>query len=543
MPVASNAGVHPSEQRRHPRSKSASPGDVELREQTLLALARRDATDFEATCRAVTEAATVLVGVARASVWRFSGDALVCDDLFLRDEARHAAGQAIRTESSPSYFAAVAQSTSVSVADAHTDARTRELDEWYLKPLGIGAMLDMPIWQGGAARGVVCCEHVGGRRAWTAREERDAARMADLVARSIEASARRSAEERSRIVLDAIPQYIVVVDENGALIDASAAARRALAEEGGTSLAERFEDLEMRDLSGELLAPSELPVERARRGETVVGEIVQVTSRVTGQSRWLRATSAPLGTGPDGRGAVVIYEDVAEEIRIERFKRDLLSTVAHEMRTPTTIARGYAQRLLKMPGRPVDEMRALSAIERATARIGRLAEDLVDLSAITLGRIVLSMQQVTLAAVALRAVELAHASRTHVVRFVPSPAPARVFIDPLRMQRVVGELLENAARWSSSGSEIDVEIRVRAGFAELLVRDRGVAIPEAAQPRIFEPFFRAHAGTPSDASGLGIGLFLAREVVVRQGGTLTFESKEGSGTTFTVRLPLDEEQP
>ena len=290
-------------QRTHSDTPAVGVGfaTTELREQTLLELAKRDATDLEATYKAVTEAASVLVGVARASIWRFATDTLVCDDLFLRDEARHTSGQTLSLSSSPSYFSALSKTLALVARDAPADPRTHELEASYLGPLGIGAMLDTPIWQAGGSWGVLCCEHIGGARRWTAREERDAGRLADLVARSIEASARRATEERSKIILDAIPQFVLVVDEVGTVVEASAIAMRALKEDGGSSFSGRFEDLELRDLAGELLPVAQWPAERARRGDTVHAEIVEISSRITGQKRWMRATSAPVMIGGRGR--------------------------------------------------------------------------------------------------------------------------------------------------------------------------------------------------------------------------------------------------
>jgi two-component system sensor histidine kinase VicK len=108
---------------------------------------------------------------------------------------------------------------------------------------------------------------------------------------------------------------------------------------------------------------------------------------------------------------------------------------------------------------------------------------------------------------------------------------------------VICELIENAARSSRPSAEIDVEVRVEGQTAQVRVRDRGVGIPRAARARIFEPFFHAHTGSPNDVGGLGIGLFLAREIVRRHGGAITFESTEEVGTTFIVTLPLDTEAP
>jgi len=491
----------------------------------------------------VTEAAAVLVDVARASVWRIEGDELLCVDLFLRDEARHASGQRIPRASCPKYFEAVAQSMSVVAGNVHTDPRTAELEATYLTPLGIGGMLDTPIWGPGDVSGVLCCEHIGGARAWTGREERDAARLADLVARSIETSARRAAEERARIILEAVPQHVLIIDDAGEVIGASAMAAHLLESEGGATFGDRFTKLELRTLTGELVPLSQWPAERARRGEIVRSEILEVSSRVTGNKRWFRITSAPVKVGAALRGAVLVYEDVGEEVRIERVKREFLTAIAHELRTPTTIARGYAQRLMRTAGRSRDDERALAAIDRASARVARVAEDLVDLSAITLGRIVLSLEHADLGDLAQRAIEVAHGARTHRISFVPSERPATVFVDPLRMRRVIGELIENAARWSNAGSEIVIETRAGERMAQVLVSDHGHGVPADDAPRIFEAFFRANAGAPDDVGGLGIGLFLAREIVLRQGGSIACESTVGVGSTFIVTLPLDEVQP
>lgn len=502
-----------------------------------------DTTDIEATCRAATEAAAVLVGVQRASVWRLEDDQLVCEDLFLRDEARHTSGQLITRASCPTYFTSIRQSMALRACDARTDARTRELHETYLAPLGIGAMLDTPIWQGGAVRAILCCEHVGGPRRWTDAEERDSGRLADLVARSMEASTRRAAEERWRIIVESIPQYVLVVDEEGNVIQASATATRLLEREGGATLAERFDKLELRNLAGELLERKNWPAERARRGETVRGEILEFRSRVTADARWLRATSAPVRVGHGLHGAVAIYEDVAEEIRIERVKREFLRALAHELRTPTTIIKGYAQRLMKTRDLNADEKTALAAITRASGRIEHLGEAVIDLTAITLGRIILAMEHVDLADIVLKAVAAAPASRTHAVHFQPSREPARVFADSLRIQRVIGELISNAARYSNAGSPIDITLDVDGGYVRVSVRDRGVGIGAIDRSHVFEPFFRGTARAPNDSGGIGIGLFLAREIVERHGGTLSFASEQGSGSTFTVSLPLDEQTP
>ena len=111
--------------------------------------------------------------------------------------------------------------------------------------------------------------------------------------------------------------------------------------------------------------------------------------------------------------------------------------------------------------------------------------------------------------------------------------------DLLRLEQAVRRLVDNAIRYSPPG---DVEINLAPSDKDVVisVRDQGIGIPADQKSRIFELFFRAHAGTPHDVGGLGIGLFLAREITIRHGGAIWFESEEGRGSTFYMRLPRAE---
>lgn len=170
-----------------------------LHRQLLSKLAHSDALtgrDIESAYAQVTELMTTLLRVERGSVWRFddSGTRLECVDLFEWSQRRHSSGTVITAEAVPAYFQALAQYRCIAAHDAATDPATAEFTQGYLAQLGIGAMLDAPIWVAGRMVGVVCHEHVGGPRRWQFEEELIAGTMADFVARVIEASDRLRAE-------------------------------------------------------------------------------------------------------------------------------------------------------------------------------------------------------------------------------------------------------------------------------------------------------------------------------------------------------------
>ena len=123
----------------------------------------------------------------------------------------------------------------------------------------------------------------------------------------------------------------------------------------------------------------------------------------------------------------------------------------------------------------------------------------------------------------------------------PAP-PTAVLADRERIGQVVASLFENAVRFSPRGGDVEAEVTRRDAHAVVSVRDHGLGIPHERQSRIFERFYRAHAGTDQDYGGLGIGLDVSREIVARHGGRIWFESAPGEGSTFSFSLPLAPEE-
>ena len=113
-----------------------------------------------------------------------------------------------------------------------------------------------------------------------------------------------------------------------------------------------------------------------------------------------------------------------------------------------------------------------------------------------------------------------------------------VFGDRVRLTQVIDTLLDNGVRYSPSGGPIEVSVTTRGTEALVCVRDDGVGIPREKQERIFERFYRAHTDTPHDYGGMGVGLYIAREVITQHGGRMWFESEQDRGSEFCFGLPL-----
>ncbi len=141
-----------------------------------------------ATSKRITESLVEAIDVERASIWLYNQDqtAIECVDLYIRTKREHSAGVLLKSSDFPGYFKAVASQRTIAAENAHTDPATSEFSEVYLKPLGINAMLDVPIWANGKMVGVVCHEHTGDFRKWTTDEETFAYIMGNIVGMTME---------------------------------------------------------------------------------------------------------------------------------------------------------------------------------------------------------------------------------------------------------------------------------------------------------------------------------------------------------------------
>jgi PAS domain S-box-containing protein len=220
-----------------------------------------------------------------------------------------------------------------------------------------------------------------------------------------------------------------------------------------------------------------------------------------------------------------------------RARDDFLSIASHELRTPLTPLRLQTQvlrRLLAHGGTPAREKLAssLDTLERQTDRLGRLVSDLLDVSRITAGKLTLHREALDLADVAREVVErYAGASRSRIeIRTVPAPGSW----DRVRLEQVATNLLANAIKYGE-GKPIDVVVQPGDGGAVLTVRDRGIGIAPQDADRIFGRFERAISATAY--GGLGLGLYITRQIVVAHGGRIRVDSAPGQGATFTVVLP------
>jgi signal transduction histidine kinase len=225
-----------------------------------------------------------------------------------------------------------------------------------------------------------------------------------------------------------------------------------------------------------------------------------------------------------------------------RTKDEFLATLSHELRSPLGSILTWATLFRRRPPDPAQLARGLEAIERNTRLQVRLIEDLLDVSRIVSGKMVLDVSLVDLGAVVQAAVEGMHAAAAakgvHLETDVDL-AVGPVAGDAARLQQVVWNLVSNAVKFTPRGGRVDVRVDAACSQARLRVTDTGKGVPPEFLPHIFERFHQGDTSTTRNEGGLGLGLAIVRHLVELHGGTVAAESPgPGLGATFTVRLPF-----
>jgi len=237
----------------------------------------------------------------------------------------------------------------------------------------------------------------------------------------------------------------------------------------------------------------------------------------------------------------------AEAERTSQMKDEFLATLSHELRTPLSAILGWAQ-VLRRGGRDQNDLqKGLQTIERNARAQAQLIEDLLDMSRITSGKVLLDMQAVAPATFIDAAVETVRpAADAKNIRIDKHYAPdvGLVAGDPARLQQIVWNLLSNAIKFTPRDGQVGIELARSDANVAITVRDNGAGIRPEFITHVFERFRQADASMTRRHGGLGLGLAIVKHLVEQHGGTVRAESAgEGKGSSFTIEIPLAKQQP
>ena len=361
----------------------------------------------------------------------------------------------------------------------------------------------------------------------------------DLLAQSLGAARQQLREtekgliwERDRLeaVLGAMVEAVLVIDLSGVVVRSNQHVPGLLA------LPDEFNPVGMPiwDLSrdNEL---HRIVREAMDGGQSASGEFDLIGE----ESRRLGLTVGPTA---DRSAWVLVFHDMTEQRRLEQVRTDFVANVSHELQTPLTAIKGFAETLLASDlSDPVAVRRYLEIINRNSERVGLLIRDLLVISDLELGRIPLQLEPIQLSPVLDEVVELLEGTaRAREVTVDLNPGTQDWVVgDHDRLVQVFLNLIDNAIKYTPSGGAVRVDW-AGEGQNQLCIRviDTGIGIPEVELPRLAERFYRVDKARSREAGGTGLGLSIVRHIVLAHNGSLEFSSRVGVGTEVMVALPV-----
>jgi two-component system, OmpR family, phosphate regulon sensor histidine kinase PhoR len=261
-------------------------------------------------------------------------------------------------------------------------------------------------------------------------------------------------------------------------------------------------------------------------------------------NRSLQVNSAVV-LGADGRqqGLILVCHDLTRLKQLENTRREFVANVSHELRTPLSMIKGYVETLIDgAKDKPEVATKFLQTIEKHADRLTYLIEDLLTISRLESGQIVMNLQRAELHSVAehIRTDLESRAAAKQVRLLNEVPADAVAHADAERLQQVLFNLVDNAIKYGRPGGSVVIGAQPgERKQVELWVRDDGPGIPPEAQTRVFERFYRVDKARSRDAGGTGLGLAIVKHIVQSHGGEVWVESEPGRGATFHLTLPTE----
>jgi two-component system sensor histidine kinase SenX3 len=333
------------------------------------------------------------------------------------------------------------------------------------------------------------------------------------------AASDRAAFERLRRALDALPTGVVVADERGTVVLRNLAARHFLGVRHADVLVDEAVGAHLRSALG--------------------GEHGRQTLELYGPPRRTVVVSAlPVDSGSGVLGALATIEDVTDRSRLEAMRTDFVANISHELKTPVGALALLAEALLGESDTAIVTRLADKMVLEAH-RMGRIIEDLLELSRIELGESP-HREVVSVGVVAAEVVER--------VRYLADDGEIKIQVDePSQHLRAIGDrrqlvsavanLVENGVKYSDPGGVVELSAGADGAWIDIVVRDHGIGIPAHDLDRIFERFYRVDRARSRETGGTGLGLAIVRHVATNHGGSVLVNSCEGIGSTFTLRIP------
>lgn len=269
----------------------------------------------------------------------------------------------------------------------------------------------------------------------------------------------------------------------------------------------------------------------------------EVLQEISLQGRNWAMIMTPLYDQNSVRGAVAVIRDMTEERRLDKLRKDFIANVSHELRTPISLLQGYSEAIVDDIASTKEEKNELAQIiHEESLRMSRLVNELLDIARMEAGHIQLNYESIDLDAFVRRIVNKFNgiAGENNItLSYQHAISYPNVNLDVDRMEQVFTNLIDNSIHHTLENGKVEIDVESNADEILVHIKDSGVGIPEDDLPFIFERFYKTDKARTRDGSkkGTGLGLPIAKNIVIAHQGSIVAKSKQGQGTTFTIKLP------
>ncbi|GAC1559274.1 MAG: ATP-binding protein [Ktedonobacteraceae bacterium] len=369
--------------------------------------------------------------------------------------------------------------------------------------------------------------------------------------------------QRLELIIRSMTEGLLITDEHGAIVSRNQAAQHLLSQ----IIDDLPSNIPLQELANtqhaqwlHMLAKS---VDEALHGNTIVSKEMVAGDSSEQVPLTLGISVAPLDASSSGAtyptGAVIVLNDITASKQVERLKDEFVSVVSHELRTPLTNIKGYTQHLVRRLERRIRkiqetqqaqdiptldlpesvDLRSVLIVQSQTDRLERLVNDLLDRSRVQWGQLTLEYESFYLADELTDCIRSVQASAEQHTFYLDIQVPDTYIVaDKNRVYQVIGNLLDNAVKYSPQGGQVTVRLQEQENTYLISVVDQGIGVNPEHYEHIFERFYRVSNATTRQYSGVGLGLYVAKAIVTKHGGNIWLSENKGiGGTIFYVTLP------
>jgi two-component system phosphate regulon sensor histidine kinase PhoR len=337
---------------------------------------------------------------------------------------------------------------------------------------------------------------------------------------------------RQKAIFNSMVEGILILDQNGRVHSTNKSLERVFSINRdilGMTLIEAFHCHELLEV-----------VDKAQKEGLVSGFELKLT-RIH-QTQYLEVNAAAIQrAGSQPEGTILIFHDFTRIKELESLRREFVANVSHELRTPLTLIKGYVETLMDgAKDDPAVSTKFLQTIYKHTNRLAFLIEDLLTLSHLESGQVIMHLQITPLYPIIERVLDelQSPAAQKKIMLENLVTQTLQVNADGDRLQQVFYNLVDNAIKYSNSGGHVSIGAEPQLDSMRIFVRDDGPGIPPDAQERIFERFFRVDRARSREAGGTGLGLSIVKHIIQAHGGKVWVQSEPGEGSTFYFTIPL-----